>query len=160
MARSIALSALLGTCAFCMVSAASAFEANGLLSGMSRQDAEAVLLREGHRLFPNQRDPDLLVASSREGRTVTLKFCGDRLAQHSYTIPGGKAAYLRELEAFTRVRGKGRAENSSRRSGSPIESEGIAWTVGSDYLKLSYVYPSSDHQESVSMTYIDPSICK
>ena len=159
MARSGTPFALLATCALCIVGTASAFEVSGVRSGMSRGDAEAALVKDGSRFYPNQRDPDLLVAS-REGRTFTLQFCRDRLSQYSYTIPGGRAAYLRESEMLTRVRGKGRAENSSRRSGSPIESEGIAWTSGSDYVKLSYVYPSSDHQESASLTFIDHSICK
>ena len=130
MARSVAISALLATCALCIVGATSAFEVSGVLSGMSRRDAEVVLVKDGSSLYRNQRDPDLLVVS-REGRTFTLQFCRDRLSQYSYTIPGGKAAYLRESEVLTRVRGKGRAENVSRRSGSPIESEGVAWTSGS-----------------------------
>jgi hypothetical protein len=72
-----------------------------------------MLVKDASRLQPNQRDPDLLVAS-RAGRMFALQFYRDRLSQYSYTIPGGKAGYPRELEVQTRNLCKWRPENASR----------------------------------------------
>jgi hypothetical protein len=150
---------LVAMAALCVASTAVAFEVSGMHSGMSRKDASALLVKSGARLFPTQADPDLLVAS-RDETIFSLKFCRNRLAQYSYTLSGGKATYIRELEVLTRRRGPGHAENVSVDRGARIDSEGMSWTSGPEYLKLSHVAGSSAHEESVSITYIDNAICK
>lgn len=145
--------------ALCAVGDALPFNIVGLRSGMSREQASAVLNEGGSRVFPNQSDPNLLVAS-RGGVTHVLKFCQNRLESYSFALLGGKETFNRQADVMTRERGIGQPETFSVERGDPIDSMGLSWRKDSEYVKLSHVAASAAHEESVSVTYIDDGVCK
>jgi len=159
MTRAIATYVVAGAIAFTYAGEATAFNVSGVRSGMSREQASAVLVKAGFRLFANQPDPNSL-AASRDGATHVLKFCQNRLENYSHTLSGGITAFIRQADVLTRERGTGQPEMVSVERGSPIDSVGFSWRKGTEYVKLSYVAGSAAHQESVSLTYVDDAACK
>jgi hypothetical protein len=159
MTKAIATFVVAVAMVFTVFGETTAFDVSGVRSGMSREQASAVLSKAGFRLFPNQPDPNSL-AASRDGTTHVLKFCQNRLENYSHTLSGGMTTFTRQADALTRERGTGQPETLSVERGSPIDSVGLSWRKGTEYLKLSYVAGSVAHQESVSLTYIDEAACK
>ena len=145
--------------AFAVADGAFAFNVSGVESGMSREQSSTALTKAGFRISQNQQDPNLL-AASRDGATSVLKFCRNRLENYSFTLSGGVVAFIHQADMLTRARGVGNPEIASVDRGSPIDSFGLSWRKGSEYVKVSYVAASKANEESVSITYVDDSACR